>query len=260
MSAGIVAVDELARAYRAAASGEFRGHARSASGRPGPSSWAPGDDALLVLVVGCGGGSGASTVALAVAEAAGGGRVVECCTSGVSGLAAASSAQLGSFGEGWVRGSRGLVLIEHRSDLISALAELPVPANLDAPVTVLDYSGDTAVLLSSAGWLGEIARTAPHVVVAARPTVTGLRRLETAITLFGDLRVHVVLVGLGKRWPRPVEQNLGVTSRRLLAAGRIHTLPHDLGLAFTGPGPDPLPATVITAAADVLASVKGTLA
>jgi hypothetical protein len=199
-------------------------------------------------------------VALAIVEAAGGGRVVECCSAGASGLAAASTAEMGSAGNGWVRGSRGELLIEHRPDLISALADLPAPAESNAELTVLDYSGDITVLLESRGWLGEIARSAPSVIAVSRPTVPGLRRLETAVDLVGEERVVAALVGLGRRLPRPVVRALGPASRRLLVAGGIHPVPHDPGLAFTGPGTAPLPAPLLAAAADLLVSVKGPLA
>ena len=109
---GVVAVDELTSAYKAVINGEFRtGRHRSEKPVQGAVTWARADAEQVVAVVGCHGGAGASTVALGLAEAAGQGRVLECCTAAASGLASASSAELGSAGDGWIRGSRGSVLI-----------------------------------------------------------------------------------------------------------------------------------------------------
>lgn len=266
MTTGIVAVDELALAYRAAVNGEFRnGHRQTtatataaARGSRPVASWEPGPAEQVLLVAGSMGSAGTSTIALAVASSAGTARVVECCTVASSGLAAASSAELGVTADGWVQGSRGPVLIERRGDRVPAVDLLPCPAPSTAPVTVLDCSWDLDLLLASGGWLGELARTLPTVAVVTRPTIPGLRRLEAAIGLLGEPRVQAVVVGVDRRWPRHAEQGMGVATRRLRAEGRLVGVPTDPKLAGDGVTPDALPAAVLAAGSDLLTVLKGT--
>jgi len=97
------------------------------------------------------------------------------------------------------------------------------------------------------------------VVVVARATVPGLRRLDTALGLLGDDRVVAAVVGTGRRWPRLVEQSASSAVRRLRAADRLVCVPADSSLALTGLTPDPLPAVVRAAGAGVLEKVKGLL-
>ena len=61
---------------------------------------------LVVGVVGVAAGIGTTTVALAVAEAVGAARLVELAAPHASGLAAASTAELGTCA-GWTLGQRG---------------------------------------------------------------------------------------------------------------------------------------------------------
>ena len=222
MTTGIVAVDELALAYRAAVNGEFRNghrHATTAhrrpvgSGRPPPGSLPPPSRCCWSRAAWA--SAGTSTIALAVASCAGTARVVECCTVASSGLAAASSAELGVTADGWVQGSRGQVLIERRGDRVPSVDLLPSPAPTSVPVTVLDCSWDLDLLVASGAWLGELARTLPAIAVVTRPTIPGMRRLEVAIALLGEHRVHAVVVGVERRWPRQVEQAMGAATRRL---------------------------------------------
>src|SRR4051794_8358028 len=114
-----VGVDELVRAWRAIQNGQFRrrGHSTAVRTRPpssraagpveaGPAAnergWEPIEP--VVVVVGCAEPTGASAVALALATAAGDSRVIDCAPLGVSGLAAASTAELGRPDPDWVRG------------------------------------------------------------------------------------------------------------------------------------------------------------
>lgn len=257
--APIVSVEELRRAYRAAVAGQFRGH-RHLSGPSAPSTvvWTPTPDEQVVLVVNATGGAGSSTVALALASCASGARVVECCTVASSGLAGASTAEMGVTADGWVQGTRdGGVLIERRSDRVPSLEAMPAPTPTTSTVTVLDVPVDVDVLVASPGWLGQLARTLPSVVVVSRPTLPGLRRLEAAAGLLGPDRVLAVLTGAPKRWPRQLEQHLGVHGRRLRAAGRLIEVPHDPRLAVEGITTDPLPASLLAAVAPLLASLRG---
>lgn len=257
--APIVSVEELRRAYRATVAGQFRSHQRQPAAPAGSTvEWTPAPDEQIVLVVGAMGGAGASTVALALGGCAGDSRVVECCTVASSGLAGASAAEMGVMPDGWVQGTRGEVLIERRRDRVPSLEAMPVPSPSTRPFIVLDVSVDVDVLVASPGWLGQLAGTLPGVVVVSRPTVPGLRRLEAATGLLGPDRVHAVLTGAPKRWPRQLEQHLGPNGRRLRAEGSLIDLPHDPRLAVAGITTDPLPAALLAAVAPLLASLRGT--
>lgn len=258
MSAGIVAVDELTRAYRAALDGEFRTGVRHA-GRGSVSVWSPAEAERVIPVVGCLGGAGTSTVALGLATAAGDARVVECCTVAASGLAAASAVELGTTADGWLQGARDTVLIERRGDRVQSIAACPAPSAGTRSLSILDCSWDVDLLVADAGWLGATVRTASVVVVVTRPTVPGLRRLEATLGLLGAERVHAVLVGVERRWPRQVEQGLGPSSRELRAAGRLIGLPSDSVLAVNGLTPEPLRVPIFQGCSALLTSLKGNL-
>ena len=254
----VIAVDELTRAYQAALSGEFRtGRHRAAPAGDGAATWTSAPGEQVVVVVGCHGGAGASSVALGLADAAGDARVVECCTAAASGLAAAASAELGVTSDGWVRGSRGSVLIERCSDRIGRPAACPPPSPGSAPLTVVDCGWDVDLLASSDGWLGELVRSQAGVVVVARPTVPGLRRLEAAADLLGQGRLVAAVVGVRKRWPRDVERALGPHGRALRAEGRLIGLPHNPTLAVNGLSAEPLPASISTDCSSLLTLTKG---
>lgn len=255
-TADVVSLDELRRAYRAMQDGDFRPHA--APTPAAPWRWVPHEEERVVLVCGCGGSAGTSTVALALATVAGEARVVECCSGTASGLAYAATAELGTSPDGWARGSRDSVVVERRNDSIATPNDLPGPAGSDLPTTVVDSSWDLAGLLTSPGWLGELARTAPAVVLVTRATVPGLRRLETAADLVGKGRAVAAVIG-PRRWPRPVEHSVGPTVRRLRSDGSIVHVPELSALAISGLTPDPLPAALNRSAEALLALLEGPL-
>lgn len=259
--APVVSVEDLRRAYRAALAGEFRhpNHHRPIPADPTPSMWEPGTDERVVLVVGACGGAGASTVALGLATCAGDARLVECCTVSASGLAGASTAEMGVVGDGWVQGTRDAVLIERRSDRVLSFAAMPAPAPTGRRLTVVDCPGDVDVLLATSGWLGELARTVASVVVVSRPSGPGLRRLEAAVGLLGAARVQGVLVGAPRHWPRQLERYLGPICRQLRAGSRLVLVPHDARLAVEGLTPDSLPASLLAAISPVFEGLRGTL-
>ena len=265
MTSQIVSVAELTLAYRAAQQGAFRqGVSGPVGGAPvagGVTTFSPAPTERVVLVCGAAPAVGTSTVALALAsEVPGEARVVECCTPAASGLAAASSAELGEAADGWVRSERDGVRIERRRDRVSSAKLLPVPiAAAAAGWTFLDCSWDVDALLAGGGWLAAQATVSPAVVVVSRATVPGLRRLDTAVGLLGNQRVVAVVVGVGRRWPRVVEQSASLAVRRLMAADRVVSVPAEASLALTGLTPDPLPAAVVAAGARVLERVEGLL-
>lgn len=252
---GPVAIDELRAAYRAVQNGVFRtgtvpaGQEQKRVPSSGRAAWEP--SGRLLLVAGCMGSAGASTVALALATAAGDARVVECCTVASSGLCGSASAELGTV-DGWVWGRRDQVVIERRGDRIASLAELPIPATSTKPVTVLDSSFDIDVLAADDGWLGEVFRTAPQVVLVTRGTLPGLRRLDAAVELAGADRVAAVVVGLGKRWPKALDHALTPALRHLRTDERLVCVPDVQALAVDGLTPEPLPAVITTAVADLV--------
>lgn len=261
----MVSVEDLRRAYRAATSTEPARHGLSAASEVRPADTRPSGTATTstttVLVVGCLGSAGASTTALALATVLGSARVVECCSVASSGLCAASSAELGAVGDGWLRGSRDDVLIERRADRLDPPATLPQPppAPAAATWTVLDCPRDVDAVLAADGWLGDLARTLPAVVVVTRPTVPGMRRLETAIDLIGDDRAVPVVIGVEKRWPKPAVQAMGPATRALHGAGRLVALPHIPSFAVLGLTPEPLPAALLTSTAALVTVLKGLL-
>jgi hypothetical protein len=259
--APVVSVEDLRRAYRAALAGEFRhpNHRTPIPADPGSPGWDPGSAEQVVLVVGACGGAGASTVALGLATCAGDARLVECCTVSASGLAGASTAEMGVTSHGWVQGTRNTVLIERRSDRVPSLATMPAPAPTDRRLTVVDCPADVDVLLTTSGWLGELARTVASVVVVSRPSGPGLRRLEAAVGLLGAARVHGVLVGAPRRWPRQLDHYLGPLCRQLRAGSRLVLVPHDSRLALEGLTPDSLPASLLAAISPVFEGLRGTL-
>jgi hypothetical protein len=148
---GAVEVAELQRAWRAVQAGQFRSTARRTPSDA--THWTPPEP--VVPVLGCAGSAGASTLALALATVAaarwGGSRVVECCTATASGLAAASTAELGRHPAGWVQGRRGEVLIDRSSELLADVHQVPLPVETPASVaiSVLDVGWELGQVLAA---------------------------------------------------------------------------------------------------------------
>ena len=121
MTAATFSLAELRAAYTALHSGAF-----TTDPAPQPETAAeevaerPAVADAVVGVVGVSGGVGTTTVALAIAEALGAARLVELTAPHTSGLAAASSAELGTQ-HGWSLGTRDGLRLERRADPDAAI-------------------------------------------------------------------------------------------------------------------------------------------
>ena len=255
----VVSVPELQRAWRAVQAGRFRQETPAAAAKadaiPNSRTWAPGNTQQIVPVVGCAGGSGASTIALALASAAGrSARILE-CRGTTSGLAAASTAELGLHPSGWRRGTRGDVLLERASGPLTRVDEVPLPSVPDRPLalTVLDVGWDLRHVLHVRSWIGEQVKTAGVVVVVTRATIPGLLHLETTLSLLEQIRPVAAMLGSPcRRWSKAVWQSSGPMTKALDDSGRLVVIPHDSRLAAVGLDSRPLPRQVLEAAHAVL--------
>ncbi|MGJ7442908.1 hypothetical protein [Aquipuribacter sp. MA13-6] len=263
--------------------------------------WVPAAGEQALPVVGCGGSCGASTTAIALATAAltvgpsswetadkslrdgrhGGwdaARVVDCGSLTTSGLAAASTAELGRDDSGWWRGTRGDVVLERGDGYRAGPHTVPAPRPTVGPVsgsgsrlTVLDVGWDLEHVLHHVSWLRTALGTASHIVLATTATVPGLRRLEVHLDLLSDpgtwvtganettdeprpapVLFAIVLGPSRRRWSRAVLHGLGARSAALDRQGRLTTAPLDRRLAVHGLDPAPLPAPLLNIAAGVL--------
>lgn len=259
-----VGVDELKRAWRAVQAGDYRRHPDAAprattSDRQQPSdarAWEPHE--VVLPVIGCAGSVGATTLALSLATAGAnaGARVIECCTVTASGLAPASTSELGQHPSGgWLQGTRGEVLLERGSDNFISPDEVPPPTDAAATtsLTVLDVGWELGQLLASPSWLADQVLQRGPVVAVTTATIPGLRRLEGALALLeGSPVIGAVLGPPRRKWPRGVEHSLGALTRQLDQHGALHVLPVDQGLAVRGLDSEALPTRLLTAADHIL--------
>ena len=261
-----VSVAELKRSWRALQSAPLTDEPYA--GRPAPTGiWVP-ERGRVSVVLGCGGGVGASTTALAIAEAAGTPcRLIECAPPPTSGLAGATTAELGDTGRGWRRGTRGHVLIERSSQNVLAPIEVPLPADGDTSFVgavvdvVVDVAWPCEAILARACWLRELLVGAAAVVLVTTATVPGLRRLETTLALLAAHRevgrevgrdVAAVLGPRLARWPGQLRHGAGPRTKSLGETGRVVAIPCDRRIAITGPDSTPLPPALLTAATALL--------
>jgi len=260
-----VAVDELKRAWHAVSSGEFRtgpGTGKGPRGRRAAvvTTWSPAASEHTIAVLGCAGSVGASTIALAIGLAATAPvRVVECCSVTVSGLAAASTAELGLHPTDWRQGKRDHVLLERASEVLAGVDEVPLPPATESEhqLTILDVGWEASQLLATDCWLAEAVRTADQVVLVTTATIPGMRRLGVAIDLLSTnwQPEHLALAIRGprrKKWPRGLEHAGGPALRRALDADRCVEIPEDRELAVNGLDSRPVPAPLISAARQLL--------
>jgi hypothetical protein len=258
-----VSVAELQRAWHAVRSGQFRraveDESMTAQPRTGTiPSWTPGGDERVLPVVRCAGTYGATTFALALATAAStDARVVECSSATTSGLAAASTTELGAHSSGWVQGSRGDVQLQRTGVTLASVREVPSPMRAEkSRLTVLDVGWELGQVLNTPSWVAAQLSQAVAVVVVTCATVPGLRHLEGALALLDCTPTVVAVVGPPrKRWPKPVQHSAGALTRAADQAGRLLVIPWDPGLAVAGLDSTPLPEALLDAAAAVLERV-----
>ncbi len=266
-----VAVEELRRAWHAVQDGAFRHPAGPqtvamttpplAVRTPTPAKrWKPASGELVVPVVGAAGSCGSTTVALALATVVDGqARVVECASASTSGLAAASSAELGADDHGWVHGTRERVQLDRAAGVRAHPDAVPTPSPIDTPVvTVLDVGSQVEQVLDGNSWLTSLLANAGSVVVVARATIPGLRRLESTLHLLDAKRTIAAVLGPPRRrWPRAVAHGVGGLTSALIDTGRLVEIPEDRTLALHGLTPAPLPAGLLTAAGALPSLIEG---
>ena len=251
-----VTVAELKRAWRSLQSDGPHEQAYAAGLAPAVA-WRH-ERGRAISVLGCGGGVGASTTALALTEATDARcRLIECAPPAASGLAGASTAELGDTGGGWRRGTRDGVLIERTSHSALTPGDLPIPPESDLEVSVVDVAWPAEAVLASECWLRELLVSTAPLLLVTTATVPGLRRLETTLTLLADHRdvSSAVVAVLGPRlarWPGAVRHSTGPRTNALEETGRLVAIPCDRRLAVTGPDTAPLPASVVAAATTAL--------
>lgn len=267
-----ISVDELKRAWHAVQAGQFRRTNRTGPaarqldiGGEGVGVWEPSEGEQVVALLGAAGSAGTSTVALALALAAERtARVVECGPAIASGLASASTAELGTDETGWHQGRRDRVLLERTSELAGGPASTPTPIVAAHPgqLTILDIGWEASQVLTTTGWLSTAIDDARAVVMVTTATIPGFRRLDALLELLGDVqpnvrdRLHLAVVGpRRKKWPRGLEHSGGLATRQVLDSDRVVEIPHDRELATSGLDSRPLPEAVLTAGAELLAQI-----
>lgn len=260
-----VGVDELKRAWQALNAGEFRtgpgaGKGPRGRGTAADDDWTPAAGEHTIAVIGAAGSVGASTVALATGLAAAAPvRVIECCSVTASGLAAASTAELGLHPTDWQQGKRDHVLLERASEVLAGVDDVPLPtaAEHDTQLTILDIGWEAGQLLATDCWLAEAVRTADQVVLVTTATVPGMRRAGVVMDLLaGHWQPEQITLAIRgprrKKWPRGLEHAGGPAVRRALDADRCVEIPEDRDLAANGLDSRPVPAPLISAARQLL--------
>lgn len=252
-----ISVDELQRAWTAVESGQFR--SVSSRRRDQLRTWSPRKD--VIAVVGATGRVGASTVALAMAEAASrSARVVECAPRHASGLAFATTAELGETGATWRGGSRGRVLLERAAREHSRIEDITVPSETDRELTILDVAWDPVGILGTNTWLADALATTPLVVVTVA-TAPGVRALDQVLQQIGrPASTWCVVVGPSvRRWPKSVR--LAATERidQAVASDRLVTVPSESPFGLSGLTAEPIPRRVLEACAPLTDRMLGHL-
>ena len=259
-----VGVDELKRAWHALSAGEFRtgpgaGEGPRGRGAAAEDNWSPADGEHTIAVLGSAGSVGASTVALATGLAAAAPvRVIECCSVTASGLAAASTTELGLHPRDWRQGKREHVLLERAGEALAGVDEVPPPIETqnENQLTILDIGWEAGQLLATDCWLAGAVRAADQIVLVTTATVPGMRRAGVAMDLLSPGQPEQIALAVRgprrKKWPRGLEHAGGPAVRRALDADRCVEIPEDRELAVNGLDSRPVPAPLISAARRLL--------
>lgn len=195
-------------------------------------------DSFTVSVMGVSGGAGATTVALAVAEALDAARLYELASVFASGLASASSRELGVRG-GWNLGVRSDLVVARRVD----------------PDTAIDTVAGV-VVLDAGPWTEALADTTGVLVVVAPCSVPGIRRLDAILQERDPSCVIPVLTRVPGKVPRAVLGAASPLLRAVLGHRRVHLFPECRDLAISGVTAEPLPRLLQRSAAAVALHVK----
>jgi len=204
-----------------------------------------GDEIESIVVVNAHAGAGASTVALALADEAARTRsvqVIEWCHPSRSGLAAASSRELGVSAPGWLRGTRGPSVVIDRPR---------------APDSVTHPESDVADCLRVFDVSDPMANIdTVTAIVVCRLSIPGLLSAEAALARLPST-VALAVIG-SRRWPVCVSRSVGPRVDAFRVTGRVVALPFDRRLAITGLTPAPLPRPLRSAAQTLLDLANGT--
>jgi hypothetical protein len=262
-------LEELQAAAAAARRGDFALHRPTSAGSPAPgtprlaaptapavrdtSGWRPSGPVVAVMAGHS--GAGASTVSVTLAEAlADAGtrvRIVEIADASRSGLAGATTAELGEDGTGWRRGRRGDIHIDRLAFRAAAIEQVPAPAAAPHPdeVLVLDIGWPARDALAAAGWLATaIAESA--LLLVCRPTVPGIRQTEYLLAELAEQTpaTSVAVASIGPaRWPGAATASAGPQIRAAREAGRVITVPIDRRVETDGVSAEALPKALAAA-------------
>jgi hypothetical protein len=218
-----------------------------------PAGW--GDNGVrAVVVLAAHSGAGASTVALAIADAsASAGRhvlLVECAAPARSGLAAATSSELGLDGGGWRRGRRGdRIEIRRLASRVASIDDVPPPPPLggdeaDGQFVIVDAGWPVHDVLGAEGWIRGLVDVALPVIVC-RATVRGVQQAEQVLAA---LSCPVLVAATGPtRWTRTVTASCGLGLREARRSGHLVSVPVDRHLDVAGLTADPLPKLILAA-------------
>ena len=244
-----VSVDELQRAWAALESGNFRRPSSHRQDRP--KRWSPRE--AVIAVVGASGRVGASTTTLAMAESASRSvRVVECAPMHASGLALATTAELGETGTTWRGGTRGRVLVERAAREHRRIEDIPVPTETDRELTIVDVGWNPFGIIGTNTWLSEVLVAAPLVVVTVA-TAPGLRALDRVLQRTSrSTNTWSVVIGPSiRKWQKPVR--LAATARidHAIASNHLATVPSEPTFGLLGLTAEPIPRRVLDACAPV---------
>jgi hypothetical protein len=226
--------------------------AEMASGAVGTvSRWRVSGPVVAVLAVHA--GAGASTVAVAIAEAVAAGRtltrLVEVADPVRSGLAAATSVELGVDGSGWRHGRRGSLPVDRLAEHVGGLGEVLPPRPGEAGASecvVVDLGWPAGEVLAAGGWLAQLLDAA-RLVLVCRPTVPAVRQAERLLADLRSTRPVVIAAPGARRWPGAVIASCGPAMRATREAGRVVTVPLDRRLEVNGVTADPLPRPIAAA-------------